>query len=232
MTITLPTSLGPVLATATYEYGSWTVEGLGALDDICAGRDDSADVSSLLRVELENQGYEVSAVAADGSLVVAYGPAITDSAGGSIPAPPADPRHAAKSTRPADLDRLVDHVASTLEKQAERELFTAGVRWALLHGWEPTHNKRELGLPTAPPRYYYQRYAVRIAWDECGTSDDMVLWISQARQFGDLSTEVHVTSVQQAVDVLAALTGQGYHLTTGGRTAARLADALVRAGAR
>lgn len=74
MTITLPTNLGPVLATATWEYGSWTVEGLDALDDICAGRSDTEHVAAQLRAELEAGDCEVAAVRVDGSVVVAYGP--------------------------------------------------------------------------------------------------------------------------------------------------------------
>ena len=124
--------------------------------------------------------------------------------------------------RPAGLDRLLDHVATALAEQADRELFTAAVRWALSHGWEPIHDQRELGLPTAPARYDFLRYAVRVSWNECAAPDGMLIWITTQGQFGDLVTPVRVTSVQQAVDIVSALTGQARHLTAAGRDAARL----------
>ena len=130
--------------------------------------------------------------------------------------------------RPAALDRLVDHVAAGLARSDERTLFVTAVRWALAHGWEHTHNRYELGLPATPARFDYQRWSIRIEWDGFATPDGILLWITKPHQFGDLVTTVRVGSVQQAVDVLAALAGQGHHLTTAGREAAQLRAALAQ----
>jgi hypothetical protein len=68
---------GPILASATYEYGSWSVESdLDITDTICAGRLDTVHVEDVLRRELHAEGASVSEViVTDGATVVAYGPA-------------------------------------------------------------------------------------------------------------------------------------------------------------
>lgn len=122
--------------------------------------------------------------------------------------------------RPAALDRLLDHVAGVLALTDERTLLVTALRWALDHGWEPTHNPREIGIPTG--RCDYRRWSVTVEWDESTTPDGLLMWVSQERPIGSIHTRLHVTSVQQAVDVVSALTGQGRCLTTAGREAARL----------
>jgi hypothetical protein len=65
----------PELATATWEFGSWTVETVvsGMRDTISADRDDTIHVCTVLREELAGLGATVDRLSVGSGWVVAYG---------------------------------------------------------------------------------------------------------------------------------------------------------------
>jgi len=105
----------------------------------------------------------------------------------------------------------------------DRTLVVAGIRALLAAGWQQTWCPQEIGLPGG------RRYTRRISWDGgVDTSGCRLVWLVWDHPTrGEICTEMLVSSVQQAVDVLSALTGVGTELTTGGRTAMRLLDAVI-----
>lgn len=110
----------------------------------------------------------------------------------------------------------------------DRALLAAASRALREAGWVPTSLPQERGRI---PRGGW-RWQTRITWD--GGVDGYgrrLVWISEevVNEYGvveEIEHEVRVGSVQQAIDVVAALTGVGIHLTTGARALQDHVDAL------
>jgi hypothetical protein len=96
----------------------------------------------------------------------------------------------------------------------EHALFVAAVRALYAAGWQQTWCPQEI----ATPGPHWDR--TRISWDDAVWPDGRrKVWLtrSRPRPAGEVVDEVHVSSIQQAIDVLSGLLGVGVHLTTGAR---------------
>jgi diguanylate cyclase (GGDEF)-like protein len=117
-----------------------------------------------------------------------------------------------------DVGRLGDEIRAALGDQHpdERTLLVTALRWALGHGWAPTHNEREIGLWDSVEH----RYVIRIEWDASTSAYGHLVWVTSRPGPGRESTmTLTLASVSQAIDVLAPLTGHGEHLTSTARRA-------------
>lgn len=91
----------------------------------------------------------------------------------------------------------------------EHATFARAIRHLLAAGWFIHSDYRTIGLPNgrggwAATVHWYAADPDQPAWGA-------VLWITT----GEIETRVEVRTVQQAVDVAAALLDTGHHLTTG-----------------
>lgn len=95
----------------------------------------------------------------------------------------------------------------------EHALWVAAVRILLAAGWRKTWNPNELSSTGD----FWD--GVRLSWDDALYPDGArLVWLTERHPGrGERTDEFHAASVQQAVDVLSALTGLGVHLTTGAR---------------
>ena len=107
--------------------------------------------------------------------------------------------------------------------RTEHATFARAVRHLLAAGWFIHYDYRTIGLPNGKGGW-----AATIHWmlPEPGSVGwDPVMWITTADSRGHLTeTRIDVRTVQQAIDVAAALLDTGHHLTTGALRAWSIAD--------